>query len=342
MAPGRMSTLKMSAILVVLVFVFVVIALWVSDVIVSAYGFSGNTALDIRLFLVLVALLVAFGIRAKAVEWFDEFVALISSTPWRAILVVLIGIFLGAIFAIPITMALSKYPYVTILVSVLSPLFFAVVLFVRRNDLPFLRGEKVSGKFFILDTSALIDGRIARVVKEFPWLFDGIFVVPDLVLTELRGIADNRDEPGKRDRGLRGIGVLEEMRQLLGDRLQVVTYPKGKAVDDILIEEARRRDAVLITTDNSLAEVARASGAPVVNINWLFYSLRPDYEPGDVVKVFVVKEGKEPGQGIGFLPDGSLLVVREGARHIGNRVAVKIDTVKISSSGRIYFGEVVG
>jgi len=342
MAPRKISTLKMSAILVVLVFVFVIIALWVSDIIVSAYGFRGNTALDIRLFLVLSALLLAFGIRVKAVEWFDEFVSMVSSTPWRAILVIFIGIFLGAIFAIPITMALAKYPYATILVSVLSPLFFALVLFVRRNDLPFLGGERISGKVFILDTSALIDGRIARIVKEFPWLFDGVFVVPDLVLTELRGIADNRDEPGKRDRGLRGIGVLEEMRQLLGDRLQIVTYPKGKAVDDILIEEARRRGAVLITTDNSLAEVAKASGVDVININWLFYGLRPDYEPGDVVKVFVVKEGKEHGQGIGFLPDGSLLVVRGGARHIGNHVAVKIDTVKVSPSGRIYFGEVVG
>ena len=197
-------------------------------------------------------------------------------------------------------------------------------------------GGAGGGRAAIVDTSAIIDGRVADIVRT--GFFEGRFVVPEFVLAELRHIADSQDSI-KRSKGRRGLDVLKVMQAELGERLCVekAPLPEGAEVDAELVRLAQREDYVVFTTDYNLNKVAVVQGVKVLNVNDLSNAIRQPAVPGDVMTVHVVRGGKEPGQGVAYLADGSMVVVEGGRQHIGAEVPVTLTSVLQTSAGRMVF-----
>jgi rRNA-processing protein FCF1 len=188
----------------------------------------------------------------------------------------------------------------------------------------------------ILDTSVLIDGRVADVLGA--GFLDGPVVVPNFVVRELQGLADAGD-PVRRNRGRRGFDVLDRLRDSSTVRLELVAidFPEIAAVDDKLVALARLRGARLVTNDTALARVAAVAGVPVSSLNELAIALKPAVLPGEAMPVQVVREGKEPGQGVAYLDDGTMVVVEGGKRFIGQRLEVVVTSALQTSGGRMIF-----
>lgn len=188
----------------------------------------------------------------------------------------------------------------------------------------------------LLDTSAIIDGRVADLAAT--GFLDGTILVPAFVLRELQAVADSADA-SRRTRGRRGLDALERLKGTAGAR---IAFPEDEIagaaeVDDKLLELARRTGARLVTTDFNLNKVARLRGVRVLNVNDLATALRPVLLPGDTLRVAVVKEGKEPGQGLGYLDDGTMVVVEQGREAIGTDVDVVVSNSLQTSAGRMIF-----
>lgn len=190
----------------------------------------------------------------------------------------------------------------------------------------------------VLDTSAIIDGRIADIAET--GFLEGTLIVPEFVLRELQMVADSSD-PSKRQRGRRGLDVLQEMRNSPQLTVQIVEedYPQIREVDMKLIELARQHDAKIVTNDFNLNKVAQVRGVPVLNINDLANSLRPVVLPGEKMRVLVMKEGKEFDQGVGYLDDGTMVVVDHARRLIGRSVEIAVTSVLQTASGKMIFGK---
>jgi len=192
-------------------------------------------------------------------------------------------------------------------------------------------GESVK----LLDTSAIIDGRIADVVGT--GYLEGPLFVPRFVLRELQRLADTAD-PLRRNRGKRGFEILKRLQDLR--RVEILDADVGSAgadVDDKLVELARQRGARIVTTDYNLNRVAELSGVTVLNVNDLANALKPVVLPGESLRVQVLREGKEPGQGVGFLEDGTMVVIEQGRRLLGQEVAVVVTSSLQTSAGRMVF-----
>lgn len=188
----------------------------------------------------------------------------------------------------------------------------------------------------LVDTSALIDGRLVDVCRG--GFVEGTLVVPSFALYELQGLADAGDEE-RRARGRRGLDVLGALQRSAGVALEVAEhdYPEIEAVDAKLVAMARERGASLVTVDGNLARVAEVQGVKVLNLHALAESLRPPVLPGDALSVRVVKAGKEPGQGVGYLSDGTMVVV-EGARgQQGSEVTAEVTSILSNPNGRMVF-----
>jgi uncharacterized protein YacL len=194
----------------------------------------------------------------------------------------------------------------------------------------------VAGVDKLLDTSVIIDGRIADICAA--GFVEGPLVVPAFVLRELRLIADSPDSL-RRNRGKRGFEVLERLRRLPHARVEVrdVDVPPDKAVDDRLVEAARSTGATLVTNDQNLSKVAALSGLRVLNVNELAAAVRTVVLPGEVMGLQVQREGKEPGQGVAYLDDGTMVVVEQGRRLIGQSADVVVTSVLQTTAGRMIF-----
>jgi len=188
----------------------------------------------------------------------------------------------------------------------------------------------------VIDTSALIDGRLAEVCEA--GFVDGTLLVPHFVVRELQRVADSSD-PSRRTRGKRGFEVLQRLQRMDRVVVEIVDDDPAQAheVDLKLIEVARARRGVVITTDYNLNRVAEVSGIRVLNVNDLATALRPVALPGEAMRINVVREGKEPGQGVGFLDDGTMVVVDQGKRLIGQSVDVTVTSALQTSAGRLIF-----
>jgi uncharacterized protein YacL len=188
----------------------------------------------------------------------------------------------------------------------------------------------------VLDTSVIIDGRIADVAAV--GFLDGTLLVPPYVLRELQQIADSAD-PLKRNRGRRGLDVLQRLQRLpdLRTELHDLDFPHIREVDRRLIETARAVSGAIVTNDYNLNKVAELHGVRVLNLNELASALRPVVLPGEVLRVHVLREGKEAGQGVAYLDDGTMVVVEQGRRHIGQTVGVMVNTVLQTAAGRMIF-----
>ncbi len=194
------------------------------------------------------------------------------------------------------------------------------------------RGEAAK----VLDTSVIIDGRIADLCQT--GFVEGVLVVPQFVLRELQQIADSSDSL-RRNRGKRGFDVLQRLRRNPRVKVEIVDldFPQVREVDRKLLELGKTLGAKVLTNDANLNRVAELSGVPVLNINELASALRPVLLPGETLRVHVLREGKEPGQGVGYLDDGTMVVVEQARRHLGQTVEVSVTSVLQTSAGRMIF-----
>ncbi len=178
-------------------------------------------------------------------------------------------------------------------------------------------------QYKVLDTSVIIDGRIADICET--GFLEGTLVVPQFVLRELQQVADSSDSL-KRNRGRRGLDILQKMQKIAHVTVQIVEtdFPEVREVDLKLIELARRMSGKIVTNDFNLNKVAQLRGVPVLNINELANSLKPVVLPGEVMRVFVIKEGKEAGQGVGYLDDGTMVVVDQARKALGRTIEVSV------------------
>jgi uncharacterized protein YacL len=199
-------------------------------------------------------------------------------------------------------------------------------------------GEK-SGKhsFKILDTSVIIDGRIADVAET--GFLDGVIVIPQFVLRELQLVADSADSM-KRNRGRRGLDILQRIQKMPQLNVQILEedFPNIREVDMKLVELGKLYDCKVVTNDFNLNKVASLHGVDVLNINELANSLKPVVLPGEVMRVFILKEGKEYNQGVAYLDDGTMVVVDNAKRLISKTVDISVTSVLQTTAGKMIFG----
>jgi len=199
-------------------------------------------------------------------------------------------------------------------------------------------GSHTGDPHIVVDTSAIIDGRIADI-SESGFIY-GTLVIPRFVLDELQHIADSSDTL-RRNRGRRGLEILNRMQKEPGAAVEIVEddVPDIAEVDAKLVALARARSRVILTNDFNLNRVAELQGVRVMNINSLANAVKPAVLPGEELRVKVIQEGKEPGQGVGFLDDGTMIVVEGGARHIDRELDVAVTRVLQTVAGRMIFAQ---
>jgi len=300
----------------------------------------------------------------------------LQATSWHDLSVSVIGLIVGLLVANLIALPFSGLPAVGSYIAVLLNLtlgYLGVRIFSRRRDeilnmwssLGGLKGKLVfrgkKGKqaqsqgqedlFLeenretppkILDTSVIIDGRILDIAKA--GFLEGPIVLPRFVLTELQSVADSTD-PIKRSRGRRGFDVVSELQKLKEVQVQVLEVTLKdlglEAVDEALLALAKQAGGKILTTDYNLNMRAQVEKVVVLNVNDLSNSLKPVLLPGESLTVDILREGKEPNQGVGYLEDGTMIVVEDGQRHIGRRVEVFVTSLLQTSAGRMIFGRFV-
>ena len=196
--------------------------------------------------------------------------------------------------------------------------------------------HKQDGK--LLDTCVIIDGRIIDIIKT--GFLEGSFIIPEFVLAELRHIADSAD-PFKHAKGRRGLDVLNALRNELGQRLIIdkSELPEGAEVDAELVRVAQRNGYIILTTDYNLNKVTSVQGVKVLNINELNNAIKPIAMPGEEMQVQIVRDGKEAGQGVAYLPDGTMIVVEGGRPYLGETVNVTLTSVLQTAAGRMIFAK---
>lgn len=226
--------------------------------------------------------------------------------------------------------------------------YLAAVIALRGKDefnlvIPYVRfvPHEVDVPLVVVDTSVLIDGRIARVCEA--GFLNAALVIPQFVLNELHAVADSTD-PVKQARGRRGLEVLNELRRLkhLDIRVPESEVSKREDVDAKLVFLAQSMRAKLLTTDFNLAKMAEFNGVGWLNLNKLAKALRPELMLGETLEIELIKLGKDEGQAVGYLEDGSMVVINEARRFIGRRVNAEIMSVLPSSGGKMIFARLLG
>lgn len=204
-----------------------------------------------------------------------------------------------------------------------------------------LKEETLTGTEKVLDSSVIIDGRILKIAKTN--FIEGPFIIPNFVLREIQLISDSAD-PIKRNRGRRGLDLLNELQQLNNIKVKIsyVDYADIRDTDSKLIQLARDMNAKLITNDFNLEKVAEVQGIQVLNLNALTEALRPIVLPGEELRIQVVREGKDENQGIGYLDDGTMVVIEEGRELIGKLVKVSVTSIIQTAAGKMIFTKAIG
>ena len=202
------------------------------------------------------------------------------------------------------------------------------------------RGTGPQRRYRILDTSVIIDGRVADICET--GFLDGTLVIPQFVLKELQLVADSSDSM-KRNRGRRGLDILQKMQKMSGIDVMIsdLDFPEVREVDLKLIELARALSGKIVTNDFNLNKVAQLRGVAVLNINELANSLKPVVLPGEIMRVFILKEGKEFNQGVAYLDDGTMVVVDNARKLIGKTIDVVVTSVLQTTAGKMIFGRFV-
>jgi uncharacterized protein YacL len=209
-----------------------------------------------------------------------------------------------------------------------------------QNLISLFRSAGPRKRYKILDTSVIIDGRIADICET--GFMDGTIVIPQFVLKELQLVADSSDSM-KRNRGRRGLDILQKVQKMAGVEVTIsdMDFPDVREVDLKLIELARTLQGKIVTNDFNLNKVAQLRGVEVLNINELANSLKPVVLPGEIMKVFILKEGKEYNQGVAYLDDGTMVVVDNARKMIGKTIDVVVTSVLQTTAGKMIFGRFI-
>jgi uncharacterized protein YacL len=259
-----------------------------------------------------------------------------------------LGIFGAYLFTLVIGNSVSPGPtqgFLQLMVMLLMA-YVGLIVGANKGDLLNLSalggvfgGEKQSKKSYkILDTSVIIDGRIADIAET--GFLDGTIVTPQFVLRELQLVADSADSL-KRNRGRRGLDILQRLQKMASVQIQIVEddFPTIREVDLKLIELAKLYEGKILTNDFNLNKVAQLQGVAVLNINELANTLKPIVLPGEIMKVFILKEGKEYNQGVAYLDDGTMVVVDNARKMIGKTIDVSVTSVLQTTAGKMIFGK---
>jgi uncharacterized protein YacL len=269
-----------------------------------------------------------------------------QAMPASELLAGVLGLILGLVIAVLISVFLFRLPpAVALPIAALVAMTLGYAGYrlgrAKRDELFGLFGLKTrafgirAGEANVLDTSALIDGRVKDVVSA--GFLGGTLLVPRGVLGELQAVADSGD-PSRRARGQRGLQVLRTLQRHPAVEVVLIEndHP-GEELDAQLVRVARDRGAALVTGDANLAKVAAALDVPTRSMSELAESLRPPFLPGEQVRVRLTKEGREHGQGVGFLDDGTMVVVEQGSGALGSEITVTVTNVLQTASGRMVF-----
>jgi uncharacterized protein YacL len=259
-----------------------------------------------------------------------------------------LGIFGAYLFALVIRSSIPPGPMQSFLQIMVMLVMAYVGLAVGANKGDLLNlaalggvfGGERSGKksYKILDTSVIIDGRISDIAET--GFLDGLIVIPQFVLRELQLVADSADSL-KRNRGRRGLDILQRLQKTASVQIQIVEddFPSVREVDMKLIELAKLYEGKIITNDFNLNKVAQLQGVAVLNINELANSLKPIVLPGEIMRVFILKEGKEYNQGVAYLDDGTMVVIDNARKMIGKTIDISVTSVLQTTAGKMIFGK---
>ncbi len=327
-----------------------------------SFAYIGLGLLGVGLFAWLALVLEPF-ITNSICNASERWTAALSRVPTSDILVIVFGVGIGLILANLIGAPFSRLPivgpYVPIILSLIMAVVGAKLALRKHNDIvgffnriPNRKAVKVPAETNdvkagplgdrlyscnkLLDTSVIIDGRIMDILST--GFLDGRMVVPNFVLEELQKLSDSSDNM-KRAKGRRGLDMVHDMQLSYREQVLIVDndYDDINEVDAKLVRLAKQSGAAIITNDFNLNKVAEIQGVKVLNINELANAIKPAVIAGEEMNVFLVKEGKEQGQAIAYLDDGTMIVVENGRQSLGNSVPVIVSSVLQTSAGRMIF-----
>jgi len=277
---------------------------------------------------------------------------------WVALMAGLFGLTLGLVIAGLLTLPLSLLPHpfnqILPFVGVLIFGYFGIVVFVMRQEdiyavfRSIFSGGKTgsvrndgASRLVLLDSSVLIDGRIVDIART--GFLGGTLVIPRFVLQEIQYVADSAD-PLRRQRGRRGLAVVSELQQDPNVTVQIsdMDVEGIRRVDDKLVVLARQLRCPILTNDYNLNRVAELQGVPVLNINELANAVKALYLPGETLYIKVIQEGKEPDQGVGYLDDGTMVVVEGGRDYLGKKIEAVVTKALQTAAGRMLFARPKG
>ena len=298
----------------------------------------------------------------------------LRNSTWSEITSATIGMIIGLLIANLMALPFSDLPfgsYLAVGLNIVLGYLGALILLKRQNDLRHVltpiqslkerlssmkgnptRDQEEAGSDYsasqqweagkkILDTSVIIDGRILDVART--GFLEGLIIIPQFVLLELQAVADSTD-PARRTRGRRGLDVVNELQRISELQIEIIDTSlkalKVETVDSGLVVMADKVGAQILTTDYNLNKLAQIQGIKVLNVNDLANALKPMLLPGETINIDVIREGKEPHQGVGYLDDGTMFVVEDGEGYIGKRVEVVVTSMLQTSAGRMVFGRV--
>jgi uncharacterized protein YacL len=251
------------------------------------------------------------------------------------------GVLIGVLLSIPFhVLAFSFGPGAVAASFMLMIVLVAVSIAMVRSmqeAMPWSSGIARNSRLRVIDTSVVIDGRIYEVCKA--GFLDGKFYIPQFVINELQAIADSHD-PNRRQRGRRGLDLLKHLQASFEVEVGTQDRLAGDASDPVdtrLIQLAKELGASLVTNDFNLNKVAQVHGVRVLNINDLAMAMRPVFLPGDTMWVQIERPGSQQGQGVGYLEDGTMIVVEHGEEHLGERAEVHVTQIHQSAAGRMIF-----
>lgn len=291
--------------------------------------------------------LIAFGIRVADIA--ENYVQRI---PVQEIVIGTVGLILGLIIATLLTGLLAVVPLVGGYLRILAYLvlgYLGLRIAAKKSEeisalfLPGNRNGRIApsngGCYKVLDTSVIIDGRILDISRT--GFLEGKLIVPSFVLEELRHIADSADAL-RRNRGRRGLDVLNNIQKESSIVVEIVNkdFDDVAEVDSKLVRLAQQLGAKILTNDYNLNKVSEVQGVSVLNINELANALKPMVLPGEEMSIQIMREGKEHGQGVAYLDDGTMIVVEQGRRYIGDTVAVVVTSVLQTAAGRMIFARI--
>lgn len=299
----------------------------------------------------LIGFLFAVFFFRKLVSWISAF----EKVPLLDKIVALIGTVGGLVMAILVTLPFTRIEGYGLPIAIFASVAGVVLgigfaMSAKRQIayvFPTISKEPPSGTHGVLpgsipkvlDTNIIIDGRITNIVST--GFIEGPFYVPDFVLGELHHIADSEDNL-KRARGRRGLDILNRLKSMEGVEVQIIDdyteeeLPFDK-VDTRLVRLAELRDCKVLTNDFGVAEIAKLHNVPVLNVNELATALKPVYLPGEAFAVALIREGKEADQAVGYLEDGTMVVVKRAAQLVGKTLEVEVETVLQTSAGKMIF-----